>query len=51
MVGSIKGFAQLVPDVSATVIGANTVTLKLGIAVCTERVLLDSVTGSKDWQQ
>ena len=51
LVGSIKGFVQLVPDVSATVIGANTGTLKLNIAVCTQTVLLDSVTGSKDWQQ
>ena len=51
LVGSITGFVQLVPDVSATVIGANTVTLKLNIAVCTQTVLLDSVTGSKDRQQ
>ena len=52
-VGSIEGFVQLVPDVSATVTGANTSTLKLSIAVCTERVLLDSTTtSSKDlWQQ
>ena len=35
LVGSIEGFVQLVPDVSATVIGANTGTLKLNIAVCT----------------
>ena len=51
MVGSIEGFVQLAPDVSAAVIGANTGTLKLGIAVCTERVLLDSTTTSKEWQQ
>ena len=49
LVGSIEGFVQLVPDVSATVIGANTGTLKLSIAVCTERFLLDSTAiSSKD---
>ena len=51
LVGSIEGFVQLVPDVSATVIGANTGTLKLNIAVCTERVLLDNTATDKDWQQ
>jgi len=51
LVGSIKGSVQLAPDFSATDIGANTGTLKLGIAVCRERVLLDCVTSNKDWQQ
>ena len=51
LVGRIESFVQLAPDVSATVIGANTGTLKLGIAVCTERALLDSTATDKDWQQ
>ena len=51
LVGRIEGFVQLVPNVSATVIGAHTGTLKLGIAVCTERALLDSAATSKEWQQ
>ena len=51
MVGSVEGFIQLVPDVVATDIGANTGTLKLGIAVCTAQVLLGSATTNKGWQQ
>ena len=35
-VGRVKGFIELIPDVDATDIGANTGTLKLSIAVCTE---------------
>ena len=51
-VGSIEDFVQLVPDVAATdigLIGANTGTLKLSVAVCTEQVLLGSATTSKEW--
>ena len=48
-VGSIEDFVQLVPDVVATDIGANTGTLKLGITVCTEQILLGSATTSKEW--
>ena len=51
LVGSIEGIVQLVPDVSATGIGANTGTLKLNIAVCTERAFLGSTATDKDWQQ
>ena len=51
LVGSIEGFVQLIPNVSATVIGANTGTLKLSIAVCTEVVFLGSTATDKDWQQ
>ena len=50
LVGSIKGFIQLVPDVGATDIGANTGTLKLSIAVCTEQVFLGSATTNSSWQ-
>ena len=49
LVGSVKGLVQLVPGVSATDIGANTGTLKLGVAVSTEQVLLDSATTNKGW--
>ena len=49
LVGSVEGFVQLVPDVAATDVGANTGTLKLDITVCTEQVLLDSATTNKNW--
>ena len=50
LVGRVEDFIQLVPDAAATDIGANTGTLKLGIAVCTEKILLHSTaTNSKDW--
>ena len=39
VVRSVKGFIQLIPDVGTTDVGANTGTLKLGVAVCTEQVL------------
>ena len=51
LVGSVEDFIQLAPDVAATDIGANTGTLKLGIAVCTAQVLLGSATTSQGWQQ
>ena len=44
LVGSKEDFIQLAPEVGPTDVGANTGTLKLSIAVCTEQVLLDSVT-------
>ena len=51
VVGSVKGFIQLSPDVGATDVGANTGTLKLDIAICTEEVLLINVAMNEDWQQ
>ena len=48
LVGSIEGFVQLVPDVSATVIGVNIVTLIHGRAICTEWVFLGSTATDKD---
>ena len=51
VVGRVKGFIQLIPDVCATDVGANTGTLKLGVAVCTEQVLLISTAMNEDWQQ
>ena len=42
MVGSVEGFIELIPGVGATDVGANTGTLKLGIAVSTEQILLIS---------
>ena len=49
LVGSIEDFVQLVPDVAATDIGANTGTLKLSVTVCTRQVLLNSATTYKNW--
>ena len=51
VVGSVKGFIQLIPDVGASDVGANTGTLKLGVAVRTEQVLLISTAMNEDWLQ